>query len=114
MSDDAPTAPRGATGRADLLRLLAIQTRNTLTLDADGSGWFGYVRQRDELKDMTSRPEGVLPPPPTRPPAEMRERKEPLHLPFTHAVVRREERHLPAEADTLADALHAESAPLDA
>ena len=83
MSDDAPTAPRGATGRADLLRLLAIQTRNTLTLDADGSGWFGYVRQRDELKDMTSRLEGVLPSRTVSPaPREMRGRKEPLRLPF--------------------------------
>jgi hypothetical protein len=36
---------RGVTGRADLMRLLAVAPRDTVVLDRDASGWVGYVRR---------------------------------------------------------------------
>jgi len=42
------SAPRGATGRADHLRALAVADRDHLALDLNASSWFGYVRRAEE------------------------------------------------------------------
>ncbi len=100
---------RGATCRADLLRLLTLAHRDSLMLDVDASGWFGYVR----------RPEQASPPERTEPRvvaptmlAPVQERKLPLRLPFVHAIVQREPR-TPSEPDAAAEAALAHASPID-
>ncbi|QLH37824.1 MAG: hypothetical protein HWD60_00805 [Defluviicoccus sp.] len=46
-----PPRLKAATGRADLLRLLAVASQDAVTLNDDGDGWFGYV-----LKQQTPLP----------------------------------------------------------
>lgn len=83
-------APRGVTGRADLLRLLATAPRDVVLIDQDASGWFGYVPR--------SPPVVGVPPVGAKAGATVgkvtipRERKAPLKLPFLHVLVRREVR----------------------
>ncbi len=109
MSRASPAPARGAVGRADLLRLLAAAPRDSLMLNIDATGWFGYVRQPEPPPAM---PVTAIssPRPAAAQPAD--ERKLPLRLPFVHAVVRREPRQ-PPEPDAEARAAFAHARPID-
>lgn len=87
----ATVPSRGVTGRADLLRLLAVVPRGNLVLDQDASGWFGYVRRATGRQiDVEGRLEAEVS---LRAKAEVSsERKAPLQLPFLHVLVHRETR----------------------
>jgi formylglycine-generating enzyme required for sulfatase activity len=87
----AIVSSRGVTGRADLLRLLAVVPRGNLVLDQDASGWFGYVRRATGRQIESSvRLQAAVS---LQARAEVtRERKAPLQLPFLHVLVRRETR----------------------
>lgn len=104
--------PKSATGRADLLRALALAPRESLTLDADGASWFGYVKRPtvsfqqaggDDFRSIggtvkvrTTEPEHTLP----------------LRMPFVHVIAERLLRQPPAHDETTPVAeRHAE--PLD-
>lgn len=94
MTASGSACPRGATGRADLLRLLAVAARERVMLDLDASGWFGYKRQTEP----TPRPISVHVPAlvsitPTK--ATRPAREGPLQMLFLHAIVRRTARPLP-------------------
>lgn len=88
------SAPRGATGRADLLRALAVADRDHLTLDLDAFSWFGYVRRPEqaprpsEIGTLEVPRTGAVPAPAMAP-------KLPLRLPFLHLLVEREARPPP-------------------
>ncbi|MBX3516758.1 MAG: SUMF1/EgtB/PvdO family nonheme iron enzyme [Rhodospirillales bacterium] len=108
MSKPSPAPTQGAVGRADLLRLLKAAPRDSLMLNMDATGWFGYVRQPEAPPPpvtaiATARPAGAKP-------AE--ERRLPLRLAFVHAVVRRESRQ-PPELDAQARAAFAQALPID-
>jgi hypothetical protein len=77
------------TGRADLLRLLAVAPRDTVVLEHDASGWIGYVR-RPPLLVVTAPPsvDYDLPSDPLVRTTSKVER--PLELSFLHMVVRRQ------------------------
>ena len=86
MNRAEASAPRGATGRADLLRALAVTDRDHLALDIDASSWFGYVRRAEEAPRMVEiGPVGA--PRTTAAPAPTTARKLPLRLPFLHLIV---------------------------
>lgn len=99
----ATVPSRGVTGRADLLRLLAVVPRGNLVLDQDASGWFGYVRQATGREIEGSA--RLVAKASLRAKAEVTsERKAPLQLPFLHVLVRRETRpQLDPQAPALRD-----------
>jgi formylglycine-generating enzyme required for sulfatase activity len=80
----APQATRGATGRADLLRMLAVSPRQRLTLDDDDSGWFGYVQQHQPVPPAAAI---STPPPPLAATDRSARRGAPLQMSFLHMVV---------------------------
>jgi len=105
------SVPRGATGRADLLRALAVAHRDHLALDLDASSWFGYVRQAQEPL-RTTEPDTIRAAPRIEAaPAPAADRKLPLRLPFLHMIVQREPRQPPEADDRAATVTQAE--PLD-
>jgi formylglycine-generating enzyme required for sulfatase activity len=88
------SAPLGVTGRADLLRALAVADRDHLALDVDASSWFGYVRlaepsPREVEMEAFSAPRipALAAPSP--------EHRLPLRLPFMHLIVERVPRERP-------------------
>lgn len=110
MSRPDPIRARGGTGRADLLRLLATAPRETVTLDCDASGWFGYVRGREPPSQPASIEVARVAPSPG--PAPIQERRLPLRLPFVPAIVRRESRQ-PPPSDAAAEAAFAHAVAID-
>ncbi|MBS0174556.1 MAG: hypothetical protein JSR64_11015, partial [Nitrospira sp.] len=99
MSRSGPSVPLGATGRADLLRALALRERTQLALDYDAEVWFGYVR-RDVVESIPGEPVTVpLPllsdPEPALAPAG----KPALQMPFLHMIVQREAHESPVQAE---------------
>ncbi len=109
MSFREPARALGATGRADLLRLLATTSRDALALDVDASGWFGYVRRPQPPPQLTLTQDEPSVGPAAKPALE---RKPPLRLPFVPAIVRREPRQTPAH-DATTEESFASAAPID-
>ena len=106
------SAPRGATGRADLLRALAVAHRDHPMLDLDASSWFGYVRQAEEPL-RTTEPDTIRAAPRIEAaPAPAADRKLPLRLPFLHLIVEREARP-PPEPGRAAERRATYAEPLD-
>lgn len=101
--------PRGATGRADLLRLLSIADRDAVTLDRDTSGWFGYVRDEQPPPPVRIEPTTVES---TVTPASHQRRRLPLRLPSVLALVQRTSRR-PPPASAAAQQAIADAVPLD-
>ena len=111
MSSGDPVQARGAVGRADLLRALAVAPRDRLALDVDEFGWFGYVRQAEPAP----APPAMAGPRPPRPSAStpVPEHRLPLRMPFAWAIAERQLRRPPdPDAGGPAEPIHV--APIDA
>ena len=102
-----PGFPRGATGRADLLRALAVAERDLLVIDDDGRDRLAYVLRWTEVN---APPVAAGPiPGPAPPPVPVR--RLPLRLPFIHSMVEREPRE-PPETSPEAEDVAARARPL--
>ena len=87
MTASGSALPRGTTGRADLLRLLAVAPRDRVVIDADASGWSGYERRPKPAFQPTALD---IPAITTVAPAPASSaRLGPFKIPFLHAIVRR-------------------------
>ena len=100
--------PIGATGRADLLRALAISRRDVLLLDVDADGWFGYVRSAESKLPVESAA------PPHAAPRGVVEDDDnlPLKMPWAYAIADRRPRSTTSE-ETPTPATESRAAPID-
>jgi len=107
-----PSRSKATTGRADLLRLLAVASPASVTLDADDTGWFGYALKREQQPEQQSLPvpTGTRAPHPAAPAPPVWLSQQ---MPFAFVVVHRESQ-VPRTLDAVAERALAEASPIEA
>ncbi len=105
------TTLKGATGRADLLRVLAVTPRNVLILDNDGEDWFGYVKSSDQV-EVVGEGKSFISSKPVESRDNVTNNKLPLRMPFVHLITERLPRQIeqPVVAEPLAEPIDEDSA----